>query len=209
MKQNRRFFIKSFVMAIPALLLASRTARGEVVKRPVIQPVNLDFIKTEMDIMGRDTWTNVLPRKWLLRAAVEFDRITVHHVGKYKNFDIAKSTVIRDLDGILTEHIDRNYGDIGYHFVIDYAGRLWEGRSLGYEGAHVAGQNDRNIGIVCIGNFDMQKPSEDQLITVEQIITVLRERYAIKQTSVFGHRDLGPSACPGDNLYASVVKLRE
>jgi hypothetical protein len=209
MKQSRRNFLKSFVMVIPTLVVASKTVSGGIVKRGLISLVNLDFINAEMDIQCRDQWTQVLPRKWLLRTAVEFDRITVHHVGKYRNFDIAKNTVVRDLDGILTEHMDRNYGDIGYHFIVDYAGRLWEGRSLGYEGAHVSGQNDRNIGIVCIGNFDIQKPSEEQLITVEQIITVLREHYAIKQTRIFGHRDLSPSACPGENLYPSVIKLRD
>jgi hypothetical protein len=171
-------------------------------------PVNLDFVSDEMDILRRIDWTTVIPRRWLLRRAVEFERITVHHVGKTTNYDVSRSRVVRDLDGILTEHMDRNYGDIGYHFVIDYAGRLWEGRSLAYEGAHVSGHNERNIGIVVIGNFDMQRPSDEQLITVEQIVTVLREYYGISQKKVFGHRDLSPSACPGDNLYPAIMRLR-
>jgi len=191
------------------VLVATKGAVCESVKPSVVQSYNLDFITADMDILRRDSWTQVLPRTWLLRQATEFEKITVHHVGKTKNFDIAKKTVVRDLDGILTEHMDRSYGDIGYHFIVDYAGRLWEGRSLAFEGAHVSGQNDRNIGIVCLGNFDVQKPSEGQLITVEQIIYVLREQYGIKQNRIFGHCDLGPSACPGENLYPNIIKLRE
>jgi hypothetical protein len=207
MKQNRRKFLKSLVMAVPGLIAGARIAGAEVSKNP-LQPYNLDFITCDMDVLRRSEWTQVMPRKWLLRSACEFDKITVHHVGKSKNYDVARPTVIRDLDGIITEHMDRNYGDIGYHFAVDYAGRLWEARSLAYEGAHVAGQNDRNIGIVCMGNFEVQKPSEEQLITVEQIVEVLTEHYSIKRSGIFGHCDLGPSACPGDNLYPSVIKLR-
>ena len=161
-----------------------------------------------MDVQRRNEWTRVLPRQWLLRPALEYDRITIHHAGESQNFDVVKPVVVRDMDGIITEHMDRNYGDIGYHFVIDYAGRLWEARSLAYQGAHVSGQNERNIGIVCLGNFQIQKPSEEQLITVEQIVSVLSEHFCIRKNRVFGHCDLGPSACPGANLYPSVLKLR-
>jgi len=207
MKQTRRHFIESFLAAVPGLLVASRVAKCEVAKQ-VVLPFNLDFITVDMDILRREMWTQILPRKWLLRPASEFEKITVHHVGKCRNFDIHRSSVVRDLDGVLNEHMERNYGDIGYHFIVDYAGRLWEGRSLSYEGAHVAGKNDGNVGIVCMGNFDMQDPSEEQLITVEQIVSVLREHFRIKQNQVFGHRDLGHSACPGENLYPKVLKLR-
>lgn len=209
MNQNRRQFVKKILAAVPSVLVASRVAMCESARPGTVQPYNLDFVASDMDVLRRDVWTQVLPRTWLLRQATEFEKITVHHIGKSKNFDIAKKSVVRDLDGVLTEHMDRNYGDIGYHFIIDYAGRLWEGRSLAFEGAHVSGQNDRNIGIVCMGNFDVQQPSEAQLITVEQIISVLREHYGIKQNRIFGHRDLGPSACPGENLYPNIIKLRE
>jgi len=206
-QQTRRVFVKMLACCFPAVAVGMREASGgKAAYQP--SPVNLDFVSDEMDILRRIDWTTVIPRRWLLRRAVEFERITVHHVGKTTNYDVSRSRVVRDLDGILTEHMDRNYGDIGYHFVIDYAGRLWEGRSLAYEGAHVSGHNERNIGIVVIGNFDMQRPSDEQLITVEQIVTVLREYYGISQKKVFGHRDLSPSACPGDNLYPAIMRLR-
>jgi len=207
MKQNRRYFLKSLVMAFPAMVAGARLGLAEE-KKTLLPPANLDFVTDEMDILRRHEWTQVLPRAWLLKPSTEFDRITVHHLGKSQNHDTAKGAVVRDLDGVITEHMDRNYGDIGYHFVVDYAGRLWEARSLSYEGAHVSGQNERNIGIVCMGNFELQQPSEDQMTTVEQIVTVLQEHYGIKQARLFGHRDLGPTACPGEKLYPKVVKLR-
>ena len=208
MNQNRRQFLKTLAAGVPAVLAGAGAAQASYLQQKGTPSVNLDFISEEMDILRRSDWTQVLPRAWLLRPAVEFDKITLHHVGKYANFDVTRKSVVRDLDGIITDHMDRNYGDIGYHFVVDYSGRLWEARSLAYEGAHVAGQNDRNIGIVCMGNFDLQRPSEEQLTTVEQITTVLKEHYGIQHRNVYGHRDLGHSACPGDSLYANVLKLR-
>lgn len=207
MKHTRRGFLKALAAGVPALLAGADSARASFLKKP-LPMANLDFISEDMDILRRSEWTQVLPRAWLLRPSVTFDKVTVHHTGKYAIFDVAKKSVIRDLDGIITEHMDRNYGDIGYHFVVDYSGRLWEARSLAYEGAHVAGQNDRNIGVVCVGNFDLQKPSEAQLTTIEQLVSVLREHYGIKQHCLYGHRDLGHSACPGDSLYANVLKLK-
>jgi len=195
-------------MAFPALVAGARLGLGEE-KKTLPPPASLDFITDEMDIVRRQEWTRVLPKAWLLKPSAGFDRITVHHIGKSQNHDTAKNSVVHDLDGVITEHMDRNYGDIGYHFVVDYAGRLWEARSLAYEGAHVSGQNEKNIGIVCMGNFDLQQPSEDQMTTVEQIVTVLEEHYSIKSNRLFGHRDLGQTACPGDKLYPKVIKLRE
>jgi N-acetyl-anhydromuramyl-L-alanine amidase AmpD len=92
---------------------------------------------------------------------------------------------------------------------LDYAGRVWEGRSLVYEGAHVVCQNERNIGIMLLGNFEAQSPSPAQRESVKRLIALLRERYKIKPHRVFGHCDLGHSVCPGRHLYAFVRGIRD
>jgi len=109
---------------------------------------------------------------------------------------------------VFVTHTRRNYGDIGYHFVIDYTGTVWEGRSLAYEGAHVACQNERNIGVMVLGNFEDQAPSVSQVATVDLLIGLLQQRFRIKPHRIFGHRDLGHSVCPGKQLYTYVRQLR-
>ena len=65
----------------------------------------------------------------------------------------SKSATAARLETIRKAHLRRDggrWGDIGYHYAIDPAGRLWEGRSLKWQGAHVKSKERRkNIGVVC------------------------------------------------------------
>jgi hypothetical protein len=43
-------------------------------------------------------------------------------------------------------------GDIGYHYIVDRSGAIWQGRRIRYQGAHARGSaNNGNIGIVLLG----------------------------------------------------------
>jgi len=204
---SRRDFLKKGLLALPALTVGVRQTRGATVKR-FLPPVDLDFISSRMELIQRSKWTDATPKTWILREAENYDRLTFHHEGNATNFSIMKNAVAHDLSGILAGHMERHYGDIGYHFIVDYAGRVWEGRSLAYEGAHVSGQNEGNIGVVLLGNFQEQEPSTDQLTSMKQIACLLQERYGIKKYRLYGHCDLGRSVCPGMNLYPYVVRLK-
>jgi hypothetical protein len=182
-------------------------ARADEASQPV-PDIDLGFIDTRMRLMRRWAWTQELPRPWRLNLATGFDRITVHHSGASPIYHTNPETVARDLDGVYTSHKKRCYGDIGYHFIIDYGGCAWEGRSLAYEGAHVTDANARNIGIMVFGNFERQCPSQLQLAALDQMVCLLEEHFAIGASAVYGHRDLGHSVCPGENLYPHVAKLR-
>jgi hypothetical protein len=160
-----------------------------------------------MELLRRSEWTDTAPRTWRVREVGNYDRITIHHAGEATNFHTDKNAVLHDIEGIYVGHLDRNYGDIGYHFILDYAGRVWEGRSLAYEGAHVAGQNEKNIGVVFLGNFEEQEPSGEQLASMRLLAGILKEHYGIKGHRVYGHRDLGKSVCPGRNLYPHVSRF--
>ena len=60
-----------------------------------------------------------------------------------------------------TGHQQTNHwADIGYHYVIDRQGRIWEGRELSWKGAHAGNKqaNENNVGIALIGNFENVEP---------------------------------------------------
>src|SRR5262245_4307545 len=63
-------------------------------------------------------------------------RITVHHTATRlaSNYSRAAADEIRKFQ--LQHQDEKGWADIGYHFIIDPAGRIWEGRSLQYQGAH-------------------------------------------------------------------------
>jgi hypothetical protein len=204
--QTRRDFLKTGLLAIPGLILAARS-RGAVTEFS-LPAMDLEFIEAKIKLRRRWEWGQTQPKTSFLSEASTYDRLTIHHSGSVVE-DSSESAVGDHLEGIVTGHIERGYGDIGYHFMIDAFGRVWEGRSLAYEGAHVFGQNERNIGVMLLGNFEEQWPTREQVASMRQLVPLLCDRYRIEQGRVYGHRDLGQSVCPGRNLYSYVVKLRE
>ena len=193
-------------MAGASLLPVSR-ALAVIAKRPLPR-VDLGFLGKHVPLVPRTAWADTPARPWLLRPAGGFDRLTIHHAGNGVESATSLDEVGWKLRGMLTAHTERRYGDLGYHFVVDYAGRAWEGRSLAYEGAHVSSQNAHNIGIVLQGNFELQSPSVQQVRTTRRVVALLRQRFMIKRHRIYGHRDIGHSVCPGRNMYRHVAVLR-
>jgi hypothetical protein len=169
----------------------------------------LEAIGSQLPLMPRAAWDHTRPVTSRLREASPYYRITVHHSGSSPLRQTARFSVARELKGILGAHLDKRCGDIAYHLAIDYVGRVWEGRSLVYEGAHTLSANEGNIGILLLGNFEKQAPSPAQLAALDGLTRILRRTCAIRRSRVYGHRDLSPSACPGRRLYPYVASLRQ
>ena len=193
--------------ATPALALWPGAVTASA---PRIAPAtDLRFLTRVMPVRRRHEWASIPPNPARLRlaGANRYSRITLHHTGTDVITATSEPAVIRCLDSVLGGHLSRNFGDVGYHFLIDYVGRVWEGRSLAYWGAHVSGQNEQNIGIVLLGNYERQRPSAPQLQTMSRLVHVLRHQYGIRRGQVYGHIDLGQTLCPGRYLYPSVQRL--
>lgn len=90
--------------------------------------------------------------------------------------------------------------DIGYHFVINNAGVVFEGRSINVRGAHTGGYNTGAVGIVLLGHYELWHPAVVQLAALRLLLVYLRDMYAIMYLA--GHRDFQPdeTICPGRHL---------
>ena len=99
------------------------------------------------------------------------------------------------------------FADIGYHFVIDGFGQLYEGRPLDTRGAHTGGFNTGYVGICLMGNFEIAPPIQAQLNTLYQLLAYLRQTYSLIQLG--GHRDFQPgvTVCPGRNFHPQLPTL--
>ena len=203
---GRRRFLKLCVLAVPGVALGIPLPVGVPVRKRRAA-MDVGVIGSGMELVRKSEWTDTVPLLAKLRRAEAFDRLTVHHLGR-PNAHTDLHVVMHDLHGVLDAHRKRRFGDIGYHFVVDCAGRVWEGRSLSYEGAHVSGQNPRNIGVMLLGNFEEQWPCSKQRVSLKQLVELLRGHYGIRRRCIYGHRDLGQSVCPGRNLYSYVKKMR-
>lgn len=136
-------------------------------------------------------------------------KITIHHEGWTAVNFTSKSTTAERIEKIRKYHTgEKRWGDIGYHYIVDRAGRVWEGRPIQYQGAHVSKNNENNVGILVLGNFEKQSPSSDQLKGLYSTVDALAGKYKVKTSLVRSHREINPTTCPGKNLQNKMNALR-
>jgi hypothetical protein len=125
-------------------------------------------------------------------------------------------------------HVRGNgWSDIGYNFVVDGAGRIYEGRStgggrhdgedtsgLGVVGAHASGHNTGSVGIAILGTYteDGVTPNEAALDAVTAIAAWKLGTRGIDPGApgvLIGHRDVVATGCPGNGCHRRLPELRE
>ena len=137
--------------------------------------------------------------------------ITIHHDGMTSFTSTSKSATKARLETIRKAHLRRDggrWGDIGYHYAIDPAGRLWEGRSLKWQGAHVKARNEGNIGVVVLGNYEKQSLNRAQSAAIESTLKLLMKKHSVPVSRVRTHQEWAATACPGKSLQRLMVTLR-
>ena len=145
-----------------------------------------------------------------------FDKMTLHHAAGWaaKTLDEGKAAV----KSIQEFHQDgRGWSDIGYHFLVDMAGNIYQGRPETVLGAHVGGANTGNIGVCLLGCYhppetsipcydEMSYNSEKSLI---KLYAWISDKYGVKPKLLKGHRDyFGTTSCPGNNVWSLIPQLR-
>ncbi|MBM3976776.1 MAG: N-acetylmuramoyl-L-alanine amidase [Planctomycetes bacterium] len=142
-----------------------------------------------------------------------WERLTIHHSADI-NGELAEQSAkdsalaLRKIQRFHLE--DKRWGDIGYHFLIDPLGRIYEGRSLQWQGAH-AGNGDlnhRNIGVCLLGQYLHEAPPPEQLHALDRLVDSLRVRYKIPVARIKGHLELHGTDCPGPYLLSWVKRYR-
>lgn len=104
---------------------------------------------------------------------------------------------------------ESGFADVGYHFMIDGFGGVYEGRPLNVRGAHAAGYNTGYVGVCLLGNFEIAPALSAQLQSLQQLTDYLRSAYTLSH--IGGHRDFQPNAtvCPGKNLLPHIHTLAQ
>jgi tetratricopeptide (TPR) repeat protein len=144
-------------------------------------------------------------------------RITIHH-SAVRDTDRDFDSCARSIKSIQTTHMEspKNWADIGYHYVIDRAGRIWEGRPIYIQGAHAGNPeaNHGNVGVCLLGDYSEQEVSADQKTALRELVINLINHYNIRPDHVYTHQeirrqyDIGPTDCPGERLQSFVDTLR-
>lgn len=128
--------------------------------------------------------------------------VVIHHAGLNQDIDI-------DVPAIHDMHLGNGWAGIGYHFIVHKDGTIEEGRPLQYMGAHAYQNNQYTVGICMTGNYNLAYPPFEQTLAVEQLTAALCKKYRIKpnEYTIFGHRDLNDTSCPGDKFYPYLPQL--
>jgi hypothetical protein len=210
-------------------LQTSAVGRAAAASQAQVQP------GTPPPIIPRSAWggDGVPPR-----VAPSYGQVQVafvHHTVTANDYtaDQSGSMVL----AIAKYHRDTNgWNDLGYNFVVDQYGQVFEGRAGGVDqavvGAHAQGYNDLSTGIALLGTYSDVPASEAALQAIAQLIgwkmslhgapvegqiTVLSgggdlNRYKsgtpVTLERVSGHRDGDATECPGNALYAQLPDLR-
>lgn len=165
---------------------------------------------------------------WTIKAGA-IQSAVVHHTVSGNNYSADQVPAI--LRSIYRYHaISLGWGDIGYNVLVDNFGRAWQGRagdlwSYNTVAGHVAGFNAYTFGISVLGDYREFRPSDAAIDTVARVIafklkptglnplelnTAIGSDWGVRYGPVVaGHRDLGPTSCPGQAFYDYLPTLRQ
>ncbi len=101
-------------------------------------------------------------------------------------------------------HKNQNgWAGIGYHFYVRKDGAVYRGRPEEWLGAHTVGHNDK-LGVCAEGNFDTEQMSAAQQAAITELVQYLFDKYG--KLSVYAHRELDATACPGERYPFEAIK---
>jgi len=158
--------------------------------------------------------------RWAREYSPKVKLLTVHHTAVKVEGD-ARPAVER-IRALYQYHaVNRGWGDIGYHYLIDEEGRIYEGKSGGdaVVGGHAYCHNIGSIGVSMLGNFEIEQPTQQQLKSLQWLLRDLAEHYDIDLErdvsfhgkilpAVVAHRDLVSTECPGYYVIGSMDQIR-
>ncbi len=196
----------------------------------------LDAGPGQPPIIARDAWAHgapptVPPGYGTIKLAF------VHHTENPNGYSAAEVPAM--LLAIYQFHrFVRGWNDIGYNFVIDLFGRIWEARQGGIDravvGAQAGGYNLLSTGVAVLGSFMDVAPSAAAVDSLERLLawklslhgvptlgrvtvvvnpadafyTPFRPGAHVSLPRIAGHRDGDSTDCPGNAFYAELPAIR-
>lgn len=142
-----------------------------------------------------------LPSAWSVPSKRRWQYIVIHH----------SATQNGGAESFGREHQKKWPNGLGYHFVIGNGtdtgdgevevGPRWLRQNEGIDGAHAGNEryNKYGIGICLVGDYNKQRPTPRQLVSLRRLCRALMARYGITRDRIYPHCDVrrGHTDCPG------------
>lgn len=160
------------------------------------------------------------PLRWPDEYSPSVHSLVVHHTAQTITGD-GRSGLER-MRALYQYHaVNRGWGDIGYHYVVDENGKIYEGKGGGKSvvGGHAYCNNTGTIGIALMGNFEVEQPTQKQMHALQWLLVHLADVYDIDvddavrshgttRDAIVGHGDLISTACPGYFVRETIGQIR-
>ncbi|MBK8321667.1 MAG: N-acetylmuramoyl-L-alanine amidase [Betaproteobacteria bacterium] len=153
----------------------------------------------EARVVPASAWGSIPAEPGRLKPhAVE--RITLHHGGVPYRKDRVTAEYLQSLQA--WSRREKGWADVPYHYVIDPAGVIHEGRPIGFAGDTNTDYDPTGHALVVVlGNFEEEVPSERQLSAAVDAMAMIAARHGVPTDRIAGHKDhSGQTVCPGRNL---------
>ncbi|MGO3023715.1 MAG: N-acetylmuramoyl-L-alanine amidase [Brevibacterium sp.] len=199
----------------------------------------------DAQISAKDLRAKIVTRKqWgadekLVRCATDKTSsakgVFIHHTAGSNSYSKAQAPAI--IRGYLAFHTqNRGWCDLGYNFLVDKYGTMYEGRAGSLDkavtGAHASGFNSWTIGISVLGTYSSAAPSSAAQTSVKRLVAWKAGQYGFNPTGkmtltsggggtskyalgkkvslnvVAGHRDTSYTECPGLAFYNKLGSIR-
>lgn len=172
-------------------------------------PIERDPPPAGPEVILREAW-GAKPPKEPFSAMAPY-RFTQHHTAGRLPDGLEES--LAEMRFLQDFHQNgRGWNDIGYHFIIDGEGRVFQGRPIDAQGAHVLSANEGNVGISLMGSYHApywHQVTPAQLEAIKRLGAWLRDTLGVSPESYRGHRDYRGTTCPGDAAYKHLPGIRE
>ena len=168
------------------------------------------------------------------RYASSVEMAFIHHTAGTNSYTRSQSAaIVRSIYRFHTK--TRHWSDIGYNFLVDRYGQIFEGRYGGMDrpviGAHVKAFNRGSTGISLMGNFQNGHPTSAMITSLKRLLAwkldihhlpptgkvymkaaggdpKFREGHRYLFNRISGHRDGQQTACPGTYAYRLLPSIR-
>lgn len=205
---SRRGSLGDPIPSSPDYRPIARGTREQVpIRRPLYNPPRGN-LPQQITVLNRQTWATRGPVLDRANRMGKIRSVTIHHDGMTPFTSMLYDDTARRLESIRNSHVNNGWADIGYHYAIDPAGRVWECRPESVQGAHVKDYNPGNLGILVLGNYEQQRPTAATTHTLDNLIAAKLEQHRVALNSVYTHREWARTACPGRHLQAHMQTAR-
>jgi len=196
-------------------LLTALATSALLVSGCAVLPGAISNVPPGVDFLDRQQWRAERPALPMHRHSL--DRITIHHTATRQNPDRPLADKLRGLQRfsqtestLASGRTKPVWADIPYHFYIDAAGHVAEGRTLRFAGdSNTAYDPTGHVLIVLEGNFEEEVPTLEQLQSLARLTWWHSRRWGVPAERIGVHNHFANTLCPGRNLEFYLPWLRE